>query len=94
MNKKNLLDEYKAHAYCSGNKSKLLESSQKCGCFHCTKIFMSEEIIEYIDWMEKESDEVGFAICPHCGIDSVIGEYTGYPITTKFMNKMRLLWFN
>ena len=33
------------------------------------------------------------AICPYCGIDSVIGEHSGYPITREFLEQMRQYWF-
>jgi uncharacterized Zn-finger protein len=87
------LDEYKAHEYSRENKQELLKNNQKCGCFYCKTIFESKEIIEFIDWMDEESDKVGFALCPYCGIDSVIGEYAGYQINEVFMNKMYNLWF-
>ncbi len=85
--------EYQAHKYCQSNKKRLLEKRQLCGCFYCTSIFYADEIDEFVDWMELDSDEIGFALCPHCGIDSVIGEYTGFPINKGFMNSMRAMWF-
>ena len=33
------------------------------------------------------------AICPYCGMDSVIGESSGYPITKEFLQKMQEHWF-
>ena len=33
------------------------------------------------------------AVCPYCCIDSVIGESSGYPITTEFLTKMHEYWF-
>lgn len=30
---------------------------------------------------------------PYCGIDSVIGEHSGYPITREFLEQMRQYWF-
>ena len=46
--------------------------------------------IEITEWLE---DETGTALCPHCGIDSIIGNYTGFPITTDFLKKMNDYWF-
>ena len=33
-------------------------------------------------------------ICPKCGIDSVIGSASGYPIEHSFLMKMREFWFS
>ena len=79
-------DITQAHKYSSNNRFLLL-TDEVCGCFYCATIFRPEEISEWID-------ESGCtAICPHCGIDSVIGESSGYPITKEFLVKMRLYWF-
>ena len=41
------------------------------------------EITVWID------DPAGTAVCPYCGMDSVIGEASGYPITHKFLQRMQ-----
>ncbi len=41
------------------------EENEYCSCFYCLSIFKSSEIIE---WIDNEYT----AICPKCGIDSVI----------------------
>ena len=46
---------------------KLLEKSSVCGCFHCLQTFPSHEITEYVD-------KGLTAVCPKCGVDSVIGD--------------------
>lgn len=76
-----------AHRYCINHKEKLI-NDQKCGCFFCLKIFNPKEIT---DWIEDRYDKT--ALCPNCGIDSVIGEYTGFPITYEFLKKMKKYWF-
>lgn len=75
-----------AHKYCSNHKSQLMKD-KKCGCFYCTEIFSPNEITEWI------KDTSGTAICPYCGIDSIIGESSGYPITKEFLEKMQKYWF-
>ena len=75
-----------AHKFSSNNKNSLLKD-KKCGCFYCTEIFEPSEIE---NWLNEAS---GTAICPYCGIDSVIGESSGFPITKEFLNKMRDYWF-
>jgi len=44
---------------------------------------------EIEDW--TDDDET--AICPRCGIDSVIGSESNFPITSDFLKKMRGHWF-
>jgi len=36
----------------------------------------------------------GTALCPHCGIDSVIGSASGYPVSEpQFLKAMHDHWF-
>ena len=79
-------DYIKAHEFSSDHKEQILKD-EKCGCFFCLRIFNPNEIV---DWIE---DEKGTAICPYCGIDSVIGESSGYPITKEFLKKMKEYYF-
>ena len=80
-----MIDYIEAHEYSSNHKSELL-NDKKCGCFYCLEIFNPNEITEWI------KDESGTAICPYCGIDSIIGESSGYPITLEFLKKMENYW--
>ena len=75
-----------AHRYSINNKPMLLRD-KKCGCFYCLSVFDPSEIDEWI----QDTDET--AVCPHCGIDSVIGESSGYPITKAFLSQMQQYWF-
>jgi hypothetical protein len=50
------------------------------------KTFPSAEVT---NWIESE----GTAICPHCGVDSIIGDASGFPIETEFLEKMEAYWF-
>jgi hypothetical protein len=87
MSKNGKDDIVAAHKYCANHKTKLLKD-KKCGCFHCMKIFSPSEIT---DWIEDDTDQT--AICPHCGIDAIIGESSGFPITKEFLEKMYEHWF-
>ena len=80
-------DYVEAHKFSSNHRKKLLKD-KKCGCFYCLEIFDPKEIE---DWDEDVS---GTAICPYCGVDAVIGEHSGYPITTEFLKKMQEYWFS
>ena len=83
------MDEFiKAHTY-SRNNSSILDNNQLCGCFYCIKTFTANKIKDWI----IEPDDSKTAICPYCGIDSVIGENTGFEITEVFLQKMHKYWF-
>ena len=76
---------------------RLILSSELCGCFHCLAIFPPSEITDWIDERQDETeiDDVGqTAICPRCGIDSVIGSNSGYPTTKDFLKRMHDHWFD
>lgn len=75
-----------AHKFCANHKQEL-QKDHVCGCFYCLKIFAPAEIEDWIP------DTKGTAQCPYCGIDSVIGEHSGFPITTEFLSKMKEYWF-
>ena len=76
-----------AHKIPYANKTRL-SVPQKCGCFYCLRFFSSEDIV---DWSVDKPDWT--AICPYCGIDSVIGENDGYPLTEDFLEEMFEEWF-
>ncbi len=82
-----IFDPQEAHKYCTDNRSSF-EAEQKCGCFYCGKTFPSSEIK---DWISE--GKIGTALCPYCGIDAVIGEFSGYDITDDLLRKMHLYWF-
>ncbi|GGE85710.1 cytoplasmic protein [Priestia taiwanensis] len=75
----------KAHRFSSHHRNEL-EKDTLCGCFYCLNIYSPREIKE---WCDNEKT----AICPHCGIDSVIGESSGLPITELFLKEMHKVWF-
>ena len=64
-----------------------LRNSEKCGCFHCLDIFDYRNIDDWCDGGDT-------ALCPTCGIDSVIGSDSGYPITKDFLESMKRHWFD
>jgi DNA-directed RNA polymerase subunit RPC12/RpoP len=75
-----------AHKHSSKHRREI-EASGICGCFHCGETFAPSAIR---DWTDRRQT----ARCPHCGIDSVIGDASGYPVTDeKFLKGMRDYWF-
>lgn len=79
----------RAHRHSIHHREEIL-SSQCCGCFYCCSIFSPTEIDRWTDEWEKIGQT---ALCPHCGIDSVVGSESGYPITKEFLNQMKSYWF-
>jgi hypothetical protein len=75
-----------AHQHSSKHHSEILKSDL-CGCFYCEKTFGPGEIVDWID-------EQRTALCPKCGIDSVIGSASGYPISGEFLHEMCEYWFS
>ena len=71
----------------STHHRKEIESSTVCGCFHCLNTFSPFVIYE---WVDKETT----ALCPKCGIDAVIGNSSGFPITEEFLKQMKDFWFS
>lgn len=84
-------DYIKAHKY-SSNHMNQLKKDTVCGCFNCGEIFSPSEI-EHCLIADNDCDRGGTALCPYCGMDSVIGASSGYPITPEFLAQMRRYWF-
>jgi hypothetical protein len=75
-----------SHKHTVRHKTEILESDT-CGCFYCVTIFHPKDI-------NKWTDDEQTALCPNCGIDSVIGEKSGYPITDlDYLKQMNSYWF-
>lgn len=78
-----------AHKHSSWHRAEL-GASTLCGCFHCCATFPPDAIVAWVD-----ADEQGIgqtAICPECGIASVLGDNSGFPVTWPFLATMRAHW--
>ena len=73
-----------AHRFSSDHRE-AIASSSLCGCFHCLSTFKPAEIGR---WIETET-----AICPRCGIDSVLPDNVGLPLDREFLTQMQFHWF-
>lgn len=61
----------------------LLSASKMAGCYYCLSVYHVTDIQEFVDPQEDT------ALCPKCGIDAVVGDVTGYPVTVKeFLRSM------
>lgn len=86
-------DLKRALSFCCNHKPEL-EKDSRCGCFFCREIFSPAEIE---NWDTEDDNDRGTALCPHCdapmfGYYSVIGESSGYPITTDFLRQLNDYW--
>jgi hypothetical protein len=75
-----------AHKQTTDHREQVLQSGI-CGCFYCLGNFAPGEIK---DWVDDDK----CALCPRCGIDSVIGDAGGYPVADPaFLKAMHVYWF-
>lgn len=83
------IDVVAAHRHSIRHREETL-TSEVCGCFYCLAVFPTSEINEWVN----TQDGIGqTALCPKCGIDSVIGSNSGYPIEPGFLEQIRNHWF-
>src|SRR5207249_281243 len=75
-----------AHEHCIRHRLEVMKSDV-CGCFHCLAIYSPSRITEWVD--EEQT-----ALCAECGIDSVIGDRSGFPIAPEFLAEMKRHWFS
>ena len=75
-----------AHAHSAHHRDEI-QASSKVGCFYCGATYPPTLIEEWIDHDTT-------AMCPRCGIDSVIGDASGYPAGDReFLDQMKAVWF-
>jgi hypothetical protein len=74
-----------AHGFAVRHRA-LIEGSGVCGCFYCLETFAPPEITEWVDNGQT-------ALCPKCGIDSVLPSASGYPLDPDFLMQMNEHWF-
>lgn len=74
----------------SSNHEDVVGRSEVCACFYCLKTLSPAEITEWVE----EPGGGRTAVCPHCGIDSVIGSASGFPLTQEFLEAMCEHWFS
>lgn len=75
-----------AHEHSSYHRDELKRSTV-IGCFYCGNFVKFSAIKEWIDGGDT-------ALCPKCGIDSVIGNDSGYIVNKGFLKAMHEHWFS
>ena len=71
-----------AFRHTGWNREEIL-TGNVCRCIFCLSAYPPSEIDEWID--EVSQDEIT-AICPICGIDSVLGDQCGFDLTDEFQS--------
>jgi hypothetical protein len=79
----NILED--AHKLSSLHRG-AIQASKVCGCFYCLSTFNPEFIKEWTDSNRT-------ALCPKCGIDSVLPESDMYILDFEFLHQMYEVWF-
>lgn len=67
-----------------------VKKSNLCGCYYCGNIFPSSEVTDE-DWVPDLHGRT--VVCPHCYIDSVIGDVSGIPIQKDVLDELYDYWF-
>jgi hypothetical protein len=83
------IDLEAAHDHSFWNRHEVLRS-ETCGCFSCLAVFSPLEID---DWCDDVAGVGNTALCPRCGIDSVIGSASGLPLDLYFLRLMQEHFF-
>lgn len=83
---------------CSKHNYKKINKSILIRCFYCFRTFDSAKFI--VEWCDCDVNENGdlipvetsTAVC-ECGVDSLICQEDGFPLTDDFMKEMHAYWF-
>ena len=79
------MDIKEASKYSMYNVSEL-EKSNKAGCYYCMSIFDASEI-------KETADNGKTAICPKCGIDSVLPDSSPFKLDKEKLEELNNYWF-
>ncbi len=84
------MDVITAHQYTANHRAVVM-ASPVCGCFHCLSTFGPTDIQDWVD--EDSSGQGQTALCPRCGVDTVIGSKSGVPVEQGSLAELRSYWF-
>jgi hypothetical protein len=71
-----------AHSHASKHRVSI-EASDQCVCFSCFARFKPAKIAAWIDANQT-------ALCPKCGLDSVLGAASGSRIDEPFLRRLHI----
>jgi hypothetical protein len=63
-----------------------LEAAGTCACYFCFKKFATGTIKTWVDGNQT-------ALCPHCGLDAVLGGGDGLRIDDRFLRRLHQHYF-
>lgn len=78
-----------AHMHCTYNRE-AISASRVCGCFYCQAIYAATEVNRYTPGGRGKGPD---AVCPRCGIDSVLPDASGLDLSPDFLAAMEKMWF-
>jgi len=85
-------DTHRLHKYSKHNAD-YLSKSTIIGCFYCVRIDITFGMIsQWCDEPAENSTEAATGICPHCGIDSLLGD-SCVEVTDGLISDMHEKWF-
>lgn len=79
------IDDVKKISKYSLRNKVYIENSENCACYFCLKKFEPKDIEKWIDCGET-------ALCPKCGVDSVVGDSVVL-LDSEFLKKASTYWF-
>lgn len=70
------------HSYLNYDEVK---NSIYAGCYHCKRVFLANIIDKDKHCIASRHDgtQEPTVFCPICGVDAVVGDASGYPVTYK-----------
>ncbi len=74
-----------AHKHASRHRVEI-EASARCACFFCFRTFPATAIKAWIDAKQT-------ALCPACGVDSVLGSASPHRLDDAFLRQMHQHFF-
>ena len=84
--RKAVLEGYKSH--CANNEIEIIRS-KRCGCYFCKKSYSARKVK---DWEQGENGRAS-AICPECGMCTVIGDASGVPLSKELLEEMNKAFY-
>jgi hypothetical protein len=73
------------HNHTFKNRSEIAKSVL-CHCIYCKEASPSSHVDEW-------ADEGETALCPKCGVDSMVGDASGYEMTVPLLSALQDFWF-
>lgn len=71
----------------------LIKTASECHCVYCLRAFPPDMITEWLDPKEAEG-EGQTAVCPFCGLDSLIPKNRDLHLTSDLMGQMHEKYFH